>query len=73
MNIRNLDLSSNEIESKSNFGMILNTNNNMNMFIPEINLSQSQSSSKMDKYDKRDINPTKIQEKQKRKFQNIQT
>lgn len=53
--------------------MIINTNNNMNMFIPEINLSQSQSSSKMDKYDKRDINPAKIQEKQKRKFQNIQT
>lgn len=41
MNIRNLDLSSNEIETKSNIGMILNTNNNMNMFIPEINLSQS--------------------------------
>lgn len=43
----------------------------MNMFIPEINLSQS--SSIVDKYDKKDINPAKIQEKQKRKFQNIQT
>ena len=46
----------------------MNTNYNMNMFIPEINLSQSKSSSKYEKYDKNDNNPAKIQEKQKRKF-----
>lgn len=44
-------------------GLIINTNNKLNMFIPEINLSQSQSSSLADKFDKRDINPAKIQER----------
>jgi hypothetical protein len=39
MNIRNLNLSSNDYEGKSQIRMIINTNNKMNMFIPEINLS----------------------------------